>query len=394
MNQKNSSPENAVYQPEDLDAAFAEDQLNFAFHFYKELQQHKEDPQSSDTISPISIAMALAMTMNGASGATLAEMEETLYSAGRTSEARNQGYEGLADLLSHSGDQVKVSLANSLWGRQPLPFNKDFVAVNKTHFNAEIESLDFSSPDAVKRINRWVSEQTAGKIESIVDSPIEANTILYLLNTVYFKADWQREFKAEQTALAGFTDVSGNRQEVSMMHNGGSFPYVHEDGYQAIRLSYKDSGLGMVILLPDEGTSLDELIGGLDPQRWRNTLDGMSYTVGHIGLPKFKLEYTQSLNDTLQAMGMRRAFDITQADFIPMIDAGVPVFIGKAEHKTFIEVDEKGTEAAAVTSVAMEAGSAPQENPFEMIVDRPFFFAIEDERTSALLFMGSVRSLP
>lgn len=389
-----SSPSKAVYQPEDLDAAFAQSQLSFAFDLYRELQQHKSSPQANDTISPVSIATALAMTMNGAAGDTLVEMETALHSSGRTSEERNHGYEVLADLLSHSSENVQVSLANSLWGRTPLEFRKEFLDASKSYYNAEIESLDFSGDGAAKRINDWVNQQTAGKIDSIVDSSIPANTILYLINTVYFKGTWQREFEADRTMPADFTNASGEQQQVSMMHNGGSFPYVHMDGYQAIRLPYKDSGLGMVILLPDEELTLDELISDLEPERWQTMLDAMSYTVGHIGLPKFKLEFEQSLNSTLQALGMERAFDIDRAQFEPMIQLNVPVFIGEAKHKTFIEVDEKGTEAAAATVIEMEAGSAPPEDPFDMVVDRPFFFAIEDERTSALLFMGSVQHIP
>ena len=388
-----SSVEQATYQPTDLDPEFAEDQLAFAFELYKTMQAHKLSTQDNDTISPVSIATALSMTMNGAAGVTLTQMEEALHSAGRDAESRNQGYAVLADLLSHSGEHVKVSLANSLWGREPLQFKTNFIETNQTSYNAAIEALDFTQDDAADRINTWVSEQTAGKIDKMIESPISDNLILYLLNTVYFKGTWQSEFEAEATSPDTFNNASGHAEQVPMMNNRGYYPYVQQDGFQAISLSYKQSGLGMVILLPDEEQPLEALIEQLDPGTWRGTLEAMEFQEGHIRLPKFKLEYAMSLKDTLQAMGIADAFDVDRADFTPMIELEDNVFIGEASHKTYIEVDEKGTEAAAATVIGMEAGSAPPQEPFEMIVNRPFFFAIQDERTSAILFMGSVHNI-
>ncbi|MFS0727024.1 serpin family protein [Paenibacillus sp. 1P07SE] len=389
-----SSVDQAAHQPSDLDPAFAEDQLAFAFDLYRELQPHKDNPQDNDTISPVSIATALSMTMNGAATDTLTEMEQALHSTDRTAEARNLGYEVLADLLTHSGKGAQVSLANSLWMREPLQFKDDFLTKNQSHYNTEMTSLNFADDDATKRINSWVREQTAGKIQQMFEHPIDDETILLLLNTVYFKGTWQQEFKPESTRTGSFTTAAGQQQDVSMMHNGGYFSYVQADGMQMIRLPYKDSGLGMIVILPDEQLTLDALLGKLSPEQWQTWKAGLDSRQGHIGLPKFKLESQYVLNDTLQALGMRQAFDVGQADFTPMIELEENVFIGEVKHKTFIEVDEKGTEAAAATSVGMEAGSAQPEDPFDMVVDRPFFFAIEDERTSALLFMGSVRQIP
>lgn len=388
-----SSIEQASYQPADLDSAFAEDQLAFAFDLYKTIQAHKPDPYDNDTLSPVSIATALSMTMNGADGETLTQMEEALSGAGRDTESRNQGYQILADLLSHSGEHVKVSLANSLWGREPLQFKTKFIDTNQSYYNAAIESLDFTKEEAANRVNAWVNEQTAGKIDRIIESPIDDNLILYLLNTVYFKGAWQNEFEAEATAPATFTNGTGQEQQVPMMNNGGYYSYVQQNGFQAIRLPYKESGLGMVILLPDEEESLAARIDQLEPAAWQSMLGAMEFQQGHIRMPKFKQEFTLALKTTLQALGMADAFDVGRADFKPMIELKENVFVGEVTHKTFIEVDEKGTEAAAATVIDMRAGSAPPQEPFEMIVNRPFFFAIQDERTSALLFMGSVHSV-
>ncbi|WP_020620273.1 serpin family protein [Paenibacillus daejeonensis] len=393
VDKMDSSVEQATYQPSDLDPDFAEDQLAFAFELYQTMQTHKPSPPDNDTISPVSIATALSMTMNGAAGVTLTQMEEALHSAGRDAEARNQGYAVLADLLSHSGEHVKVSLANSLWGREPLQFKTNFIETNQTSYNAAIEALDFTQDDAADRINAWVREQTAGKIDKMIEPPISGDLILYLLNTVYFKGAWQSEFKAEATSPDTFTNASGQAEQVPMMNNHGYYPYVQQDGFQAIRLPYKQSGLGMVILMPDEEQSLEALIEQMNPGTWQGMLEAMEAQQGHIRLPKFKLEFNMTLKDTLQAMGISDAFHVERADFTPMIELEDNVFIGEATHKTFIEVDEKGTEAAAATVIGMEAGSAPPKDPFEMIVNRPFFFAIEDERTSAILFMGSVHNI-
>jgi serpin B len=365
----------------------------FGFKLFGELAQEYDGQNLF--VSPPSVAIALAMTYNGAAGTTRDAMARTLELQGMDLDAVNSSYADLLTILANPDSAVELSIANSLWARQGLPFKDDFLQRNQDFYHAEVAALDFGDPDAAPTINGWVSDKTRGKIREIVDDPINSETILFLINAIYFKGIWTYEFADSLTEDRPFTLLDGSVKQNPTMHQSGDYRYLRGDGFQAVSLPYGTRRLSMYVFLPEEGSSLSEFQRSLTAENWREWMAEFRTTEGDIALPRFRLEYEASLVTALRALGMGVAFDPFSADFSEMfpVSAAANVFISNVKHKTFVEVNEQGTEAAAVTSVevgvtAFEPGPPPQR--FSMIVDRPFFFAIRDDRTGLTLFMGSI----
>jgi serpin B len=390
-----SDPVPSKYSQEDLDRRIPEAHLKFAFDLYREIQNQTKstDTSANDFLSPASIAIALAMTYNGAAGETREAMGETLHFHDIDAEALNHGHEVLIDLLTHNDEELRLSLVNSLWAIAGLNFKDTFMQINKTYYGAEIAELDLQSPDAPEKINEWVRKQTEGKIDKIIDGPINKNAILFLLNAVYFNGSWNRPFNEENTEMRPFYLSDQSKVNLPMMYGQGKYLYLEENGFQAVRIPYKGNDLGMYLFLPDQDTGLDGFLEQLSVESWNRWLSSFEEASGELRLPRFQIEYEISLKDTLKNLGMEIAFDEKRADFNNMIALpGQHVFLQEVKHKSYIDVQEKGTEAAAVTSVEVNFTSAnPSIKHFQMEVNRPFFFVIYDHRTSTILFMGSVR---
>jgi serpin B len=371
-----------------LPPAFMREQTRFAFTFFTTLRQAQGNMNMF--ISPTSLAYALAMTYNGADGATQQAMAQALHVQGMGIPAVNEAFAALMQATQQADPDVTLTIANALWAREGLSFAPDFLQRNQQYYHAEVDVLDFDDPGAVATINGWVSKQTHGKIPSIVDE-LKPETIMVLINAIYFKGGWTEPFDEDETTDLPFTLLDGTTKEVPMMTQFDSYRYYAGEDFQAVSLPYGKERIMMTIFLPSEETTLPAWLQQLDATTWRQWLDNMSEEDGSVRLPRFKLEDDHSLEDTLTHMGMGLAFDCTQADFSRMY-AMPNVCISSVRQKTFVEVNEEGTEAAAATSVEMELTSAmpmPAE-PFTMIVDRPFFFAIHDDETGAILFMGMI----
>jgi serpin B len=357
---------------------------SFGVNLYKELIREK--PGSNVFISPASVGLALAMTMNGAAGGTREAMANALGLSGNSAEAVNADDSTLIARMNDTMRAVKLSVANSLWARRDVTFKKEFLQRNKRYYGAEIRTLD--SP---KTINDWVAEKTNDKITKIVDE-IDPETILYLINAIYFKGTWTKEFDRNLTRDQPFHLIDGATIPRPMMRQSGTYDYFDGDGFQAARLPYGDGRIGMYVFLPADSSSLEQFHEGLTGEKLEALMMRFSPREGRIGLPRFKLEYEATLNQGLAALGMAVAFDGGRADFTRMFEApGANACIDAVLHKTFIEVNEEGTEAAAVTAVVMKTTSVMEgPRPFEMIVDRPFFLAIVDRETGLILFMGAI----
>ncbi|UUZ84117.1 serpin family protein [Paenibacillus sp. P26] len=382
-----SSSGKAKYEPSDVDARIVQAGNGFGSRVYGEAL--KKNGEENVFISPISIAMALTMTYNGAAGATREAMAKTLQLQGISLDEVNQGYSVIRDLLSHPGPGVQLSVANSLWMRQGTRLRKPFMERNRTYFGAETRTLDFSKASSRDEMNQWVKQNTQGKIERILEQPIPAEAILYLVNVVYFKGEWTDPFQPSQTKEDSFHPKPGETLTVPFMTRSGSFEHRKEAGFEAIRSPYGDGSFGMWVLLPGEGTVLQELQRRLvaEPDILSK---GYAKEPGSIEPPKFKLSYSLELNDALKALGMGPAF-ADEADFSDMVEPPVAAQISEVLHKTFLEVNEKGTEAAAATAVGVNTSAeVSPKAPFHMKVDRPFFLAIQDRRTGSLLFLGSI----
>ena len=361
-------------------ASVASANTNFGFNLLTALREG--EPVENIFISPLSISIALTMTYNGAVGETERAMAEVLGIEELDRNAVNRSNATLRESLGNRGPKVEISIANSIWGRQGVVFNPDFLERNREFFEAEITALDFSAPQALERINGWVDTNTNGKIKKIVQT-IHPRTLIFLINAIYFKGSWQEEFNKSKTREDIFYLSDGSEKRVPMMRREAAYPYFRGEHFEAASLPYGDGDVSMYIFLPNHDSNLNEFLGGLNAENWASWISQFSVVRedSSMILPRFKLEYEVKLNDTLKAMGMEIAFN-SGADFSGM---GPSLFISEVRHKTFVEVNEEGTEAAAAT-VVVGIESAP---PI-FRVDRPFFFAIYDNRTKTILFMGIV----
>jgi len=361
----------------------------FGFNLFDEIRKTEQD--KNIFISPFSVSLALAMTLNGAAGETEQAITDTLQLQGLDSEVINIGYAALRHTLLTSDPKVTLAVANSLWGRQGVPFNQNFLQRNAQFFGAEISTLDFTDPRTVETINQWVDTNTNGKITKIFDE-INPAAVLFLINAIYFKGTWQREFDPSETREGPFHLATGDVKQVPMMRQERQYPYYRGENFQAISLAYGDGRMSMYIFLPDRESDLNSLLENLNAESWENWMSQFHGQDVSLVMPKFKLEYERNLNDTLKALGMGIAFDSGRADFsrmAPLEILGKNLYIGEVLHKTFVEINEEGTEAAAVTSVGVRATSVPPP-PIPFTADRPFFFAIRDDQTETVLFMGVV----
>ena len=350
----------------------------FGFKLLHDLRER--EPGGNIFISPLSISIALTMTYNGAVGETERAMAEALEIDGLDLSTINQSNRALRNSLENPDPKVEISIANSIWSRQGVDFNPDFLERNRLFFGAEIASLDFSSPQAMEIINEWVNTNTNGKIQKIVDS-INPQTLLFLINAIYFKGNWQDEFNKSRTRTGTFHLSDGSEKQVQMMRREGAYPYFRGETFEATSLPYGDGRVGMYIFLPNRDSNLNKFLGNLNTENWKGWISQFGNRRQTMMLPRFKLEYEVSLNGTLEALGMGIAFG-GGADFSGM---GPSLFISKVKHKTFVEVNEEGTEAVAVTGGVMVDSVPP-----DFWVDRPFFFAIYDAETQTILFMGTV----
>lgn len=357
------------------------------FKLFSEIlkKQHSENI----FISPASLAIALNIVYNGASGETQEAIAKTLELQGTNLQEINQANAELKASLNNPDPKVQLSIANSLWTKESIPFKPEFLQLIQNFYQAEVKNLNFSNPTAPSMINNWVNQSTNGKINKIVDV-IEPKTVFLMLNAIYFKGNWTEPFPTEATQLGPFTLLDGTQKQHPMMRhqNSASFPYYENELFQAVSLPYGEGRMSMYIFLPNQGVSLKtfyEKLNAENWQQWMNQFNNLDNSGGGvlISLPRFKLKYAIDLKDTLKALGMEIAFT-KEANFSGMTPSSI--WIDKIQHKTFVEVNEEGTEAAAVTNVA----SGVRSGPIEMNVNRPFFFAIRDNQTGSILFVGSI----
>ena len=359
----------------------------FGLKLFREIA--KEEKDENVFISPLSVSMALGMTYNGAAGTTREAMQKTLELSGLTIEEVNKSYKSLLELLSQLDPKVRFQIANSVWYRKGMSFEEDFIDLNKTYFEALVSELDFADPKAAETINGWVDENTNGKITQIVDPPIDPLMIMFLINAIYFKGAWTQEFDKDFTKDADFFPPDGSRKPCKLMTREGEFRYFENSDFQAIDLPYGDGDFSMIVFLPRLSTAIDSLIGEFNQENWDKWISSFSERKGTLELPRFMLKYELKLNDVLKALGMAIAFQPYAADFSNMYKGPQNLYISEVKHKTFVEVNEEGTEAAAVTSVGVALTSVDP-TIFWMRADRPFVFAIRENRSQTLLFLGKI----
>jgi serine protease inhibitor len=373
--------------PQRLDPAFLRAVNEFALELT--VQLGRQDAGQNVFLSPANVAVALAMTANGARGETLQSMLSALNLATLDLETVNSNFAALQALLVRDEPGATIAIANALWARAGIAFNADFLQRTQRFYDARIEALDFDQPDAPKTINEWVRRQTNDKIPAIVER-IPEEIILLLMSAIYFNGKWETPFNPEFTQDRPFYLLNGTTKELPTMYRSDDFEYLKGDGFQAVRLPYAGGGVRMVIILPDADRTLAQLMDQLSIENWERWREQFSVKEGQLYLPRFTTRYDKQLNQALSAMGMTEAFDDGRADFSGMRPVPPALFISQVRHVAYVDVNEAGTEAAAVTSVEMGITSAMPTETFLMQVDRPFFFAIEETSTGSILFTGLI----
>ena len=360
----------------------------FSFSLFRQLGAAESD--SNVFVSPLSASMALGMAMTGASGTTFDEMRATL-GFGTTSESEiDQGYKSLITLLRGLDPGVDFRIANSIWTREGFPVTPAFLDAGRTWFDAQAASLDFASPTAVKSINDWVSTATAGKIPTILDQ-IKSDEVMFLINAIYFKGSWRAKFDPALTIDAPFHGIAGD-QPMKLMHREGTIRYMQTPAFSAVDLPYGNSAYSMSVLLPNVGQSVDAVLASLRTDTWSAWTTQFQDAELDLHLPRLALTWERMLIPDLQALGMRAAFQAGGADFSRISPLGDRLFISTVKQKTYVNVNEEGTEAAAVTNVGISLTSAPLRTQFR--VDRPYVFVIRERLSGTILFLGAIRRMP
>ena len=354
----------------------------FGFNLFQAI--HAEKADSNYFISPLSVSIALGMAYNGTATTTEEAMRNTLEYGNLTVEEINQSYKSIIELLMQLDPEVIMEIANSMWYRLGFPVESSFIDANQTYFDAEIRELDFSLPSAIDIINGWISDKTHGKIEEVI-TEIDPLTVMFLINAIYFKASWTTEFDEDDTRDAPFTRPDQSQVTCKMMRMETDLRYLETEDFQAVTLPYGNGRFRMTVFLPKEGKEVDDVAEKMNDGNWAQWMGNLEETTVHLQMPRFKMEFMMKLNDILKAMGMEIAFT-GQADF-SLIAKDWDLFISNVIHKTFVEVNEEGTEAAAVTVVEISLTSSNQSKT--VLLNRPFLFVIHDDQSN-LLFMGQV----
>ncbi len=357
----------------------------FAFDLLRQVNTAQRE--SNVFVSPLSASMALGMTTNGAAGTTYDAMHNTLRLGDASRQEVNEGYKSLIALLRGLDKSTDFRIANSIWYEKTFPFNDAFLAESKSFFDAEVKPLDFTDPSALTTINSWVKTSTNEKIPAILDE-IDPAEVMFLINAIYFKGTWQKQFDKSKTAQAPFFALDGTTASVPLMHQSVPLRVAHTPAYTAVDLLYGNSAYAMTVVLPTPNVNVNTLTESLTGESWKALEESFSEHKSEFFFPRFQLTWKRLLNEDLRALGMGIAFDA--ADFTPMSPRGRELVITKVIQKTFVDVNEEGTEAAAATSVGIGLTSAPA----AIRVDRPFLFVIRERFSGTIMFMGKIVKLP
>lgn len=370
----------AVYDADGIDeaaTAFAIDMLKLT-----------AEEGKNTMISPLSILTALGMTSNGAGGDTLTEMEAVLF-GGKSIAEFNDYYKSLTARITNPQKGV-LSLANSVWYRDDnsLSMKEDFLNLTKNNYECEVRPADFNDPETALLINNWVKDKTNDCIDKIVDK-IEPQNVIYLINALYFEQQWQHKYTEAVVSEQEFY-TADETVSVPFMYSEENY-YIEDSNAVGFSKPYEGEEFSFVAIMPDEGITAEEYLQQLNGKKLLELLKNREKTLGKARLPKFKSEFSSSLVEPLKELGIKDAFDKHKADFEKMATSTQGnIWIGDVMHKTFIEVNETGTKAAAVTSVEMVTECAPitLEYTFDITLNRPFIYMIIDERSNLPLFIG------
>jgi serine protease inhibitor len=356
----------------------------FAFDLFRSVNTRFAD--TNVFISPLSASFALGMTLNGAEGETFEGMTQALRILQTDRSRINAAYRDLIELLLELDPAVDMRIANAIWYRDDFPFHESFFDTAAHYFDARVAGLNFGDPASVTRINAWADTATAGKIPKVLDR-IDGDIVMLLMNAIYFKGSWRSQFDSDNTHDAPFATERGTSYSARMMHlETQEVALATLNGVQAVDFPYGRAAFTMTAILPPAGTDVDAFIETLDQPRWDAIIGALAQRKADVYLPKFTMKWEDMLNADLISMGMENAFCEGCADFTRMSPLGDQLFIDFVKQNTFVNVNEEGTEAAAITTVGMEVTSGPPSIRF----DRPFVFVIRERLSGTILFIGKV----
>ncbi|HEU0228573.1 MAG TPA: serpin family protein [Arachidicoccus soli] len=391
LHQSTSTQEQSVVMPIQVPKVIAQNMSGFTFNFFKELQSTQSD---SDNIfvSPLSLHMDLGMLLNGAAGNTYNQMTNALQLQNLSLAEVDSAYQTLLQDLPKADKQVQLGLYNSIWYRNSFSVEPNYMEQLKNYFDATIQGLPFVSSDA-DIINNWASDKTNGKIKNVIDkTDITAHSIMFLLNALYFKGNWSTQFDKSKTKDYTFHLENGNTKQVKMMMNTDTFHYSFTDNYKAIRLPYGNGQFSMFIILPNTGNTIADILNSMNASEWNNLQNNINIGKVQIGLPRFEISnYNINLINTLQKMGVTDLFSSSSADLTKINSnaLSLELYVNLLKQFTYLNVDEQGTEAAAVTVGGIVTTSMPFPSP-SIICDHPFGLIISERTSNTILFMGRI----
>lgn len=358
----------------------------FGFEIFHKINASLDEPKNT-MISPMSVSLALAMLYNGADGNTKKQMEDILHKANLTPDDINQSYKELVAALSSHDPKVELAISNAIFYRNTFGVKADFITTNQNYYNAEVAGLDFSkTTETLNTVNGWVNTQTKGKIEKILEK-VNPEDVMYILNAIYFNGEWQYRFDPKETTEMPFTKEDNQVVQAPTMTIENKFNYFSNQTFQMLEMPYGSGKYSMLVFLPASGKSTDDVISLLNPENMTDWLSKMTELNRKLYLPKFEFKFDNSLVDELKVLGMTDAFSDAKANLTGISDAAQLV-VSEVMHKSYIKVDERGTEAAAVTGITVGVTSVGPDISFR--VDHPFVFAIREKDTKAILFIGKV----
>ena len=362
----------------------AEADNSFAFKMFREVSKQGDNI----FFSPFSLNMALGMLYNGSSGNARAEMVKALGIADLSESEINEYYQIMSQALLEVDPTTEIGIANSIWYRKNLPVKNSFIELSKKYFDAEIQALGYNAANV---INQWCAAKTNNRINNIVSNPISDDMMMYLINALYFKSKWQKEkkFDKENTKLEDFTKTNHQKKQVNMMEQTNYLHYYADQYLQCVEIPYGNTAFSMIAILPAENMSINQLIEYLDNEKWQYAVNRMRQQRVWLKLPRFKIECELPLNKPVQNLGMTQIFNEHFANFTNIADA--PLCVSEIKQKTFVEVNEEGTEAAAITAVIIGYGATTRgtvSEPIQFFANCPFLYLIKEKSTGAILFIG------
>ncbi len=363
--------------------AQVENSNEFAWKFFKEVSKGE---QEDVFVSPLSVTYALGMLSNGAVGDTQKEILEGLeFRSGKVDDVNSLCHQLMIE-SPKLDKSTQLSMANAVVVNKKIQLQPTFQNVVKKQYDALVASKDFSSPATLSFINQWASDHTQGMVPKILER-INPDGVSYLLNALYFKGIWYRQFDKKHTKKEAFTKADGTKSQVQMMHQKEQFLIGENEMYQTVVLPYGNGSYEMIVVLPREGKKLSDVLVAMNGKQWKDNLKNMYSSEVDLKLPRFTSVYNRELNDVLKLLGMNAMFDPSKANLTKM--SAVSSFVSMVLQKAKIEVDEEGSKAAAVTVVETLTTAAPPSRPIMFHANRPFMYAIAEHSTGTIFFMGT-----